>query len=108
MLEFAPASIPILLILKPVTGSNSGFQTLFPLQLGITCHHTMHDLAGVEDHRPTTNLTEMSGKCTVRQLDREFSVYHTPCSGNQVRLFQDVRCRQEGFNNVAGGLRVTR
>ena len=69
VLKSAPATIVILLLPEPVACLDRRLQTVLTSQLRITGYHSVHNLARIEDHRPTARLCEMTGKGTVGELD---------------------------------------
>jgi hypothetical protein len=91
---------------EPVAGPDHGVQAVLAAQLGVARHQAVHDLALVEDHRVGAGLAEMAGEGAVGGLEGEFPVDHAVGPRHQFRRPSNLRSGQEGFDDVAGGLRV--
>ncbi len=108
VLEAAEGAVVVLLRRQPVAGAHGGLEAVGAAQPLEADVHAVHDLAGVEDHRPAARLAEVAGEGAVGLLDRQLPVDHPPRARLQVRLAEPLRRLEEGLDDVAGGLGVAR
>ena len=103
----AIAAVGVLLRDEPVAGAHGGVEAVLALQLHPAGDEAVHDLALVEDHRVAAGFAEVAWKCTVRRLQRQLPVDHAPGTFAIARLAQVIGRGKEGFDDIAGGFRIT-
>src|SRR5205814_6627130 len=108
MLELAPAAIVILLRDKPASGADGRHKALIAPRLPIARQLSVHDLAGVEDHRPAPRLAKVAGKGAVPMLNGKLPVKDALCPSDQGRSAQRARSRKERLDDVTAGFRIAR